>query len=117
MNKLILVRHGQSIYNLENKFTGWKDVDLTDKGRNEAVKAGNILKENQFSFDYAYTSNLKRAQETLSIILERLDSRLIPTKNEALNERDYGDLIGRNKADAAKQPTIRNAYCLFMIFI
>ena len=101
--KLVLIRHGQSIYNLENKFTGWKDVDLTDKGRNEAVKAGNILKENQFSFDYAYTSNLKRAQETLSIILERLDSRLIPTKNEALNERDYGDLIGRNKADAAKE--------------
>jgi len=101
--KLVLVRHGQSVYNLENKFTGWKDVDLTDKGRNEAVKAGTLLKKKQFSFDYAYTSDLKRAQETLSIILDRLDSTLNPIKNQALNERDYGDLIGRNKADAAKE--------------
>ena len=101
--KLVIVRHGQSIYNLENKFTGWKDVDLTDKGRNEAIKAGNLLRENNFLFDYAYTSNLKRAQETLSIILNKLGSTLIPTKNEALNERDYGDLIGSNKADAAKE--------------
>ena len=101
--KLVLVRHGQSIYNLENKFTGWKDVDLTDKGRNEALKAGNLLKKEQFIFDYAYTSDLKRAQETLSIILDRLDYRLKPIKNKALNERDYGDLIGRNKADAAKE--------------
>ena len=101
--KLVIVRHGQSIYNLENKFTGWEDVDLTDKGRNEAIKAGNLLRENNFLFDYAYTSNLKRAQETLSIILNRLGSSLVPTKNEALNERDYGDLIGSNKADAAKE--------------
>ena len=101
--KLVLIRHGQSIYNLENKFTGWKDVDLTDKGRNEAIKAGDLLKKNQFLFDYAYTSDLKRAQETLSIILDRLDSNLIPVYDEALNERDYGDLIGRNKADAAKE--------------
>jgi len=101
--KLILVRHGQSIYNLENKFTGWKDVDLTDKGRNEAIKAGKLLNNNNFVFDYAYTSNLKRAQETLSIILNQLNSKLSPIKNEALNERDYGDLIGRNKADAAKE--------------
>ena len=101
--KLVLIRHGQSIYNLENKFTGWKDVDLTDKGRNEAIKAGDLLKKNQFLFDYAYTSNLKRAQETLSIILDRLDSNLIPVYDKALNERDYGDLIGRNKADAAKE--------------
>ena len=101
--KLVLVRHGQSIYNLENRFTGWKDVDLTNKGRNEAIKAGSLLKKNQFLFDYAYTSNLKRAQETLSIILDELDSTLKPIKNEALNERDYGDLIGRNKVDAAKE--------------
>ena len=101
--KLVLIRHGQSIYNLENKFTGWKDVDLTDKGRNEAIKAGDLLKKNQFLFDYAYTSDLKRAQETLSIILDRLDSNLIPVYDKALNERDYGDLIGRNKADAAKE--------------
>ena len=101
--KLVLVRHGQSIYNLENRFTGWKDVDLTNKGRNEAIKAGSLLKKKQFLFDYAYTSNLKRAQETLSIILDELDSTLKPIKNEALNERDYGDLIGRNKADAAKE--------------
>ena len=101
--KLVLVRHGQSIYNLENKFTGWEDVDLTDRGRNEAVKVGNLLIDNQFSFDYAYTSNLKRAQETLSIILDRLSSNLIPIQNKALNERDYGDLIGRNKADAARE--------------
>ena len=101
--KLVLIRHGQSIYNLENKFTGWKDVDLTDKGRNEAIKAGDLLKKNQFLFDYAYTSDLRRAQETLSIILDRLDSNLIPVYDKALNERDYGDLIGRNKADAAKE--------------
>ncbi|MBI44798.1 MAG: 2,3-bisphosphoglycerate-dependent phosphoglycerate mutase [Candidatus Marinimicrobia bacterium] len=101
--KLILVRHGQSIYNLENRFTGWKDVDLTDKGRNEAVKAGKLLNKNNLVFDYAYTSNLTRAQETLSIILKQLNSQLSPIKNEALNERDYGDLIGRNKSDAAKE--------------
>ena len=100
---LVLVRHGQSIYNLENKFTGWKDVDLTDKGRNEAVKAGDILKDKDFLFDAAYTSDLKRAQETLSIILDRLNSTLKPIKNQALNERDYGDLIGRNKADASRE--------------
>ena len=80
-----------------------KEYELTDKGRNEAVKAGNLLKQSQFLFDYAYTSNLKRAQETLSIILDRLASDLKPIKNQALNERDYGDLIGRNKADAAKE--------------
>ena len=101
--KLVLIRHGQSTYNLENKFTGWKDVELTDKGRNEAIKAGNILRKKQFLFNYAYTSNLKRAQDTLSIILERLNSPLIAIKNEALNERDYGSLIGRNKTDAAKE--------------
>ena len=101
--KLVLVRHGQSIYNLENKFTGWKDVDLTDKGKNEAIKAGEVLKKQNFFFNYAYTSNLKRAQDTLSIILDKLNSNLEVIKNQALNERDYGDLIGQNKEDAARK--------------
>ena len=81
--KLVLVRHGQSIYNLENKFTGWKDVDLTDKGKNEAIKAGEVLKKQNFFFNYAYTSNLKRAQDTLSIILDKLNSNLEVIKNQA----------------------------------
>ena len=99
--KLILVRHGQSIYNLENRFTGWKNVDLTQQGIDEAIQAGKILKKNNFNFDIAYTSNLIRAQETLSLILKKLSSSLTPITNEALNERDYGDLIGENKKEAA----------------
>ena len=99
--KLVLVRHGQSIYNLENRFTGWKDVDLTQQGIDEAIQAGKILKKNNFNFDIAYTSNLIRAQETLSLILKKLSSSLTPITNEALNERDYGDLIGENKKEAA----------------
>lgn len=99
MNKLILVRHGQSIYNLENKFTGWKDVDLTDKGRNEALHAIELLQST--TIDIAYTSNLKRAQETLSIILNGLNIKIPIIKDEKLNERDYGDLIGQNKKEAA----------------
>ena len=101
--KLVLVRHGQSIYNLENRFTGWKDVDLTQQGIDEAIQAGKILKKNNFNFDIAYTSNLIRAQETLSLILKELNSSLTPISNEALNERDYGDLIGQNKKEAAKK--------------
>ena len=96
---LVLVRHGQSIYNLENKFTGWKDVDLTEQGKQEAVQAGNIL--SNYQFDFAYTSNLKRANETLSVILESNNSKLNVVKNQALNERDYGDLIAQNKKEAA----------------
>jgi len=104
MNKiLILVRHGQSTYNLENRFTGWKDVPLTSKGVDEAKNAGNILKESNIVFDLAYTSKLKRAQDTLDIILNQIDIKLDIIENEALNERDYGDLIGQNKADAAKK--------------
>ena len=99
--KLVLVRHGQSVYNLENRFTGWKDVDLTDQGINEAIQAGKVLKKNKFKFDAAYTSNLKRAKETLSLILGELNSSIEPITSQALNERDYGDLIGQNKKEAA----------------
>tara|TARA_Y100001970_G_scaffold122493_2_gene151847 strand:+ start:15910 stop:16560 length:651 start_codon:yes stop_codon:yes gene_type:complete len=101
--KLVLVRHGQSIYNLENRFTGWKDVDLTEQGIQEAILAGKILKKHNFEFDKAFTSNLKRAQKTLALILNELKSDLKPVKDEALNERDYGDLIGQNKIEAAKE--------------
>ena len=98
-SSLVLVRHGQSTYNLENRFTGWKDVDLTEQGYDEAVQAGYILEH--YQFDSAYTSNLKRANKTLSIILKNNKSKLNVIKNEALNERDYGDLIGQNKKEAA----------------
>ena len=101
--KLVLVRHGQSVYNLENRFTGWKDVDLTDLGINEAIKAGQLLKKKNFDFDFAYTSKLKRAQETLSYILDELRQYPEIDYSIALNERDYGDLIGQNKAEAAKK--------------
>jgi 2,3-bisphosphoglycerate-dependent phosphoglycerate mutase len=101
--KLVLIRHGQSIYNLENRFTGWKDVGLTDQGVEEAILAGKLLKKHNFEFDKAFTSNLKRAQKTLALILNELKSDLEPIKDEALNERDYGDLIGQNKKEAAKE--------------
>lgn len=99
---LVLLRHGQSVWNLENKFTGWVNVDLSDKGREEAVKAGDKLKG--FHFDYAYSSNLKRAQETLFLALNEAGIKNVPTEfNEALNERMYGDLQGLNKAETAKK--------------
>tara|TARA_Y100000748_G_scaffold291475_1_gene278999 strand:+ start:79 stop:735 length:657 start_codon:yes stop_codon:yes gene_type:complete len=101
IKKLILVRHGQSIYNLENRFTGWKDVDLTEKGKKEAVYGGIILNKKNIIPDIAFTSNLKRAQNTLSIILEEMNIDIPIFKNIALNERDYGSLIGQNKAEAA----------------
>lgn len=102
MSKLFLVRHGQSQWNLENRFTGWKNVDLTEKGKEEARKAGEFFKNEVI--DKAFTSNLLRAQHTLSIILEELGLQDIPViKNQALNERDYGDLTGANKAEAAKE--------------
>tara|TARA_B100000902_G_C27070083_1_gene793560 strand:- start:210 stop:866 length:657 start_codon:yes stop_codon:yes gene_type:complete len=101
IKKLILVRHGQSTYNLENRFTGWKDVDLTEKGKGEAVDGGIILRKNNIIPDIAYTSNLKRAQNTLSIILEEMNIDIPILKNIALNERDYGSLIGQNKDEAA----------------
>ena len=99
MKHLILIRHGQSIYNLENRFTGWKDVDLTDKGINEAKNASILLKD--YTIDIAFTSKLKRAQNTLNIILQNLNISIPITQNISLNERDYGDLVDQNKAEAS----------------
>src|SRR6478735_1328517 len=98
---LVLVRHGQSEWNLKNLFTGWRDVDLTEKGVAEATAAAQKLKAQGLTFDIAYTSALKRAQRTLDIILNEMALTSIPvTKDVALNERDYGDLSGLNKDDA-----------------
>ena len=100
--KLILVRHGLSVYNDQNRFTGWKDIGLNEQGINEAKQAVALLKE--IKFDIAFTSKLKRASDTLDIILKGINQDNIPTeKNIALNERDYGDLVGQNKAEAAKE--------------
>ena len=100
--KLVLVRHGLSVYNDQNRFTGWKDVDLNQQGRDEAKQAVNLLMD--YKFDAAFTSDLIRAKNTLSIILEGINQKDIPiTENMALNERDYGDLIGQNKAEAAEK--------------
>ena len=102
IGKLILVRHGLSIYNDQNRFTGWKDVKLNQQGIDEAKQAVEILKK--YEFDRAFTSNLVRAQDTLNIILEGIGQENIPIeKNIALNERNYGDLIGQNKAEAAEK--------------
>jgi 2,3-bisphosphoglycerate-dependent phosphoglycerate mutase len=98
---LALVRHGQSLWNHENRFTGFVDVPLTEKGRNEARLAAKAL--DGLTFDVAYTSGLTRAQETLAIILETLGQRLPVIRDAALNERHYGDLQGLNKEDAAKR--------------
>ncbi len=98
---LVLVRHGQSEWNLKNLFTGWKDPDLTEKGIAEARAAGRIMKARGMHFDRAFTSNLIRAQHTLKLILAELGQEDIETVcDEALNERDYGDLCGLNKDDA-----------------
>jgi 2,3-bisphosphoglycerate-dependent phosphoglycerate mutase len=102
MIKLVLVRHGQSLWNLENKFTGWTDVDLSENGIKEAVEAGKVLKEKGFTFDIAYTSVLKRANRTLDLILNELDEKNIPIyKSWHLNERHYGALQGLNKKETA----------------
>ena len=102
MHKLVLIRHGESEWNKENRFTGWKDVDLSDKGREEAHAAGKLLKAEGFTFDEAYTSVLKRAIRTLWIILDEMDLMWIPeTKSWLLNERHYGALQGLNKAETA----------------
>lgn len=102
--KLVLVRHGQSLWNLENKFTGWVDVDLSDKGIEEAKEAGRILKEEGIQFDKAYTSVLKRAIKTLHFILEGCDQLWVPEeKSWRLNERHYGALQGLNKAETAEK--------------
>jgi 2,3-bisphosphoglycerate-dependent phosphoglycerate mutase len=101
---LVLVRHGQSEWNLKNLFTGWKDVDLTQAGVAEARAAGRKLKAQGLGFDVAYTSALKRAQRTLDLILEEMGQTGIPiVRDQALNERDYGDLVGLNKDDARKK--------------
>ena len=101
---LVLVRHGQSDWNLKNLFTGWRDVDLTEKGVAEAREAGRKLKAQGIKFDVAFTSALKRAQRTLDLMLTELGQTKIPVfKDQALNERDYGDLVGLNKDDARKK--------------
>jgi 2,3-bisphosphoglycerate-dependent phosphoglycerate mutase len=101
---LVLVRHGQSDWNLKNLFTGWRDVDLTDKGVAEAREAGRKLKAQGLTFDIAFTSVLKRATRTLDLMLEEMGQTKLPLfKDQALNERDYGDLSGLNKDDARKK--------------
>jgi 2,3-bisphosphoglycerate-dependent phosphoglycerate mutase len=102
MTKLVLVRHGESAWNKENRFTGWTDVDLSEKGRHEALEGGQALKAAGFSFDVAYTSMLKRAIRTLWIVLDELDEMWIPVHGSwRLNERHYGALQGLNKAETA----------------
>ena len=102
MHKLVLLRHGESTWNQENRFTGWTDVDLSEKGRKEADEAGRLLKEGGYTFDVAFTSVLKRAIRTLWTTLDILDLMWIPvTKNWRLNERHYGALQGLNKTETA----------------
>jgi 2,3-bisphosphoglycerate-dependent phosphoglycerate mutase len=104
MYKLVLMRHGESQWNLENRFTGWTDVDLTDLGREQARKAGQMLKDQGFEFDIAFTSVLKRAIRTLWIALDAMDAMYLPIHNNwRLNERHYGALQGLNKAETAAE--------------
>ena len=102
--QLVLARHGESVWNKENLFTGWTDVDLSEKGRDEAKEAGKLLKKENFDFDVCFTSYLKRAIHTLNIILEEMDREYLPVfKAWQLNERHYGALQGLNKAETAKK--------------
>ena len=108
MNKLVLLRHGQSKWNLENKFTGWKDIPLTEKGINEAKNAGYLIKKNNIKFDKIFSSVLQRANKTAEIAMKEAEmkhlfnnNQLNYTKDQSLNERDYGDLVGLNKAETA----------------
>ena len=104
MYRLVLLRHGQSQWNLENRFTGWTDVDLTDQGRNEANAAGDLFLKEGFTFDLAYTSVLKRAIRTLWIVLDKMDLMWIPIiRTWQLNERHYGALQGLDKAETAEK--------------
>ena len=103
-SNLVLVRHGQSEWNKKNLFTGWKDPELTNKGIEEAIKAGKDLKTKNIKFDIMFTSDLLRAQETGRLILEHMDQSDIPViRNQCLNERNYGDLAGLNKDDAREK--------------
>jgi 2,3-bisphosphoglycerate-dependent phosphoglycerate mutase len=100
MSSLVLIRHGQSLWNLENRFTGWTDVPLTERGAADAALTGKALKD--FTFDAAFTSRLKRANDTLSTVLKAMGAKDVPTEfDSALNERHYGDLQGLNKAETA----------------
>ncbi|MGQ0600492.1 MAG: 2,3-diphosphoglycerate-dependent phosphoglycerate mutase [Anaerolineales bacterium] len=104
MYQLVLIRHGQSTWNLENRFTGWTDVDLTEQGRQEAASGGQLLKAEGYTFDIAYTSVLKRAIRTLNIVLDEMELDWLPViKAWQLNERHYGALQGLNKAEMAEQ--------------
>ena len=104
MKKLVLLRHGESTWNKENRFTGWTDVGLTEKGSGEAIEAGRLLRKEGFVFDVAFTSVLKRAIKTLWIALEEMDLMWIPVQNHwRLNERHYGALQGLNKAETAEK--------------
>ncbi len=104
MATLILLRHGESLWNRENRFTGWTDVDLSETGKNEALEAGRLLKQEGYLFDLAFTSVLKRAIRTLNIVLEEMDLEWIPVvKSWRLNERHYGALQGLNKVETAAQ--------------
>ena len=108
MNKLILLRHGQSQWNLENRFTGWKNVPLTEKGETEAKKAGELIKKHNINIDRVFSSILERANRTAEIAIKKAElnnllenNKIIMTCSEKLNERDYGDLVGLNKQETA----------------
>jgi len=108
MNKLILLRHGQSQWNLENRFTGWKNVPLTEKGESEAKKAGELIKKHKINIDKVFSSILERANRTAEIAIKYAElnnlfknNKLVMTCSEKLNERDYGDLVGLNKQETA----------------
>ena len=103
MSKLIIIRHGESLWNLENKFAGWKDIDLSDNGIKEAINAGKLINKSNIEFDIAYTSVLKRAIKTLWYILDGINQHWIPVyKTFELNERHYGGLTGLNKIETSK---------------
>lgn len=102
--ELVLIRHGESVWNMENRFTGWMDVDLSEKGKQEAIEAGKILKQEGFEFDVCYTSLLTRAIKTLNAVLEEMGCSWLPViKDWHLNERHYGALQGLNKAETAQK--------------
>lgn len=104
MKRLVLIRHGESTRNQENRFTGWTDIDLTEKGQQEAIKAGQTLKKEGFFFKKAFTSYLKRAVKTLNTVLDQMDLDRIPVeKSRRLNEKHYGTLQGLNKAETAEK--------------